>query len=209
MPRWAAAKPNWRCAWRSRPSSPIRRGPVPMSRWATSMPTTGQPDYARNYLRCGAGHRSIREPIALKALSSLDRHGSTVQRRPMSVLVLDFGSQVTQLIARRVREAGVYCEIVPYNKAEEALAKKPRAIILSGGPASVYRRGCAARAASGVRAGRAGAGHLLWRDDDERPAGRQGRRRPQPRIRPRRHPRASQVAAARRLGGIAAASRCG
>ena len=55
----------------------------------------------------------------------------------MSVLVLDFGSQVTQLIARRVREAGVYCEIVPYNKAEEALAKKPSAIILSGGPASV------------------------------------------------------------------------
>jgi GMP synthase (glutamine-hydrolysing) len=55
----------------------------------------------------------------------------------MSVLVIDFGSQVTQLIARRVREAGVYCEIVPYNKAEAALAKKPRAIILSGGPASV------------------------------------------------------------------------
>jgi len=58
----------------------------------------------------------------------------------MSVLVLDFGSQVTQLIARRVREAGVYCEIVPYNKADEALAKKPRAIILSGGPASVYEK---------------------------------------------------------------------
>jgi GMP synthase (glutamine-hydrolysing) len=54
------------------------------------------------------------------------------------VLVIDFGSQVTQLIARRVREAGVYCEIVPFNKAEEALAKgTPRAIILSGGPASV------------------------------------------------------------------------
>jgi GMP synthase (glutamine-hydrolysing) len=56
----------------------------------------------------------------------------------MSVLVIDFGSQVTQLIARRVREAGVYCEIVPYNKAEAALTKKPRAIILSGGPASAY-----------------------------------------------------------------------
>ncbi len=55
----------------------------------------------------------------------------------MSVLVLDFGSQVTQLIARRVREAGVYCEIAPYNKADEALARHPRAIILSGGPASV------------------------------------------------------------------------
>ncbi len=56
----------------------------------------------------------------------------------MSVLVIDFGSQVTQLIARRVREAGVYCEIVPFQKAEAALAKKPRAIILSGGPASAY-----------------------------------------------------------------------
>ncbi len=53
------------------------------------------------------------------------------------VLVIDFGSQVTQLIARRVREAGVYCEIVPFQKAEAALASHPRAIILSGGPASV------------------------------------------------------------------------
>ncbi|HWD28324.1 MAG TPA: glutamine-hydrolyzing GMP synthase [Rhizomicrobium sp.] len=59
------------------------------------------------------------------------------------VLVIDFGSQVTQLIARRVREAGVYCEIVPFNKAEEALrrAPPPRAIILSGGPASVMEEG--------------------------------------------------------------------
>jgi GMP synthase (glutamine-hydrolysing) len=54
------------------------------------------------------------------------------------VLIIDFGSQVTQLIARRVREAGVYCEIVPFNQAEAALAKaQPKAIILSGGPASV------------------------------------------------------------------------
>ena len=53
------------------------------------------------------------------------------------VLVIDFGSQVTQLIARRVREAGVYCEIVPFDKAEAALSNRPRAIILSGGPASL------------------------------------------------------------------------
>jgi len=54
------------------------------------------------------------------------------------VLIVDFGSQVTQLIARRVREEKVYCEIVPYQKAEAAFrAMKPKAVILSGGPASV------------------------------------------------------------------------
>jgi GMP synthase (glutamine-hydrolysing) len=53
------------------------------------------------------------------------------------ILIVDFGSQVTQLIARRVREAGIYCEIVPFQKAAEALQEKPQAIILSGGPASV------------------------------------------------------------------------
>jgi GMP synthase (glutamine-hydrolysing) A subunit len=56
----------------------------------------------------------------------------------MSVLVLDFGSQVTQLIARRVREAGVYSEIAPFTQAEAAFHRmKPRGIILSGSPASV------------------------------------------------------------------------
>ncbi len=55
-----------------------------------------------------------------------------------TVLIIDFGSQVTQLIARRVRECGVYSEIVPFNRADDALERlKPRAIILSGGPASV------------------------------------------------------------------------
>ncbi|MBV6487754.1 MAG: GMP synthase [glutamine-hydrolyzing] [Pseudorhodoplanes sp.] len=54
------------------------------------------------------------------------------------VLIVDFGSQVTQLIARRVREEGVYSEIVPFNRAEEAFrAMRPKAVILSGGPASV------------------------------------------------------------------------
>jgi GMP synthase (glutamine-hydrolysing) len=55
-----------------------------------------------------------------------------------SILIIDFGSQVTQLIARRVREAGVYCEIHPFQSAEAAYRKmKPKGVILSGGPASV------------------------------------------------------------------------
>jgi GMP synthase (glutamine-hydrolysing) len=54
------------------------------------------------------------------------------------ILIVDFGSQVTQLIARRVREDGVYCEIVPYQNAAEAFAMmRPKGVILSGGPASV------------------------------------------------------------------------
>ena len=54
-----------------------------------------------------------------------------------NLLIIDFGSQVTQLIARRVREAGIYCEIVPFQLAAEGFARlKPKAVILSGGPAS-------------------------------------------------------------------------
>jgi GMP synthase (glutamine-hydrolysing) len=59
-----------------------------------------------------------------------------------TVLIIDFGSQVTQLIARRVREAGAYSEIVPFNRAEEARQRlRPKAVILSGGPASVTEMG--------------------------------------------------------------------
>jgi len=55
-----------------------------------------------------------------------------------AVLIIDFGSQVTQLIARRIREIGVYCEIHPFQSADAAFKKlQPRAVILSGGPASV------------------------------------------------------------------------
>src|SRR5499426_2888481 len=54
------------------------------------------------------------------------------------ILIVDFGSQVTQLIARRVREEKVYCEIVPFQKADEAFrAMRPKGVIRSGGPASV------------------------------------------------------------------------
>ncbi|WP_430428131.1 glutamine-hydrolyzing GMP synthase [Parasphingorhabdus sp.] len=59
-----------------------------------------------------------------------------------TILIVDFGSQVTQLIARRVREAGVYSEIAPFNSAEEAFHRlKPKGIILSGSPAGVPEEG--------------------------------------------------------------------
>jgi GMP synthase (glutamine-hydrolysing) len=55
------------------------------------------------------------------------------------LLIIDFGSQVTQLIARRVRESGVYCEVVPYTKAAaDIAANPPKAVILSGGPKSAH-----------------------------------------------------------------------
>jgi len=57
----------------------------------------------------------------------------------VSIIVLDFGSQYTQLIARRLREDKIYCEILPYHtKVEDIQAKNPKGIILSGGPSSVY-----------------------------------------------------------------------
>ena len=57
----------------------------------------------------------------------------------VSIIVLDFGSQYTQLIARRLREDKIYCEILPYHTSiEEIKAKNPKGVILSGGPSSVY-----------------------------------------------------------------------
>ncbi len=59
-----------------------------------------------------------------------------------SILIIDFGSQVTQLIARRLRETGVYCEIHPFQSAGEAFARlQPQGVIFSGGPASVIDEG--------------------------------------------------------------------
>ena len=61
---------------------------------------------------------------------------------PESILIVDFGSQVTQLIARRVREAGVYSEIAPFNAAADAFERmRPNGVILSGSPASVLEEG--------------------------------------------------------------------
>jgi GMP synthase (glutamine-hydrolysing) len=71
------------------------------------------------------------------------------------LLIIDFGSQVTQLIARRLRELNVYCEIHPYNRVDDAFlaAFAPKAIIFSGGPASVFADGAPMPPASAFSAG--------------------------------------------------------
>lgn len=62
------------------------------------------------------------------------------------VLVLDFGGQYNQLIARRVREMNVYCEVHPYNwSLDEIKDYNPKAIIFTGGPSSVYENGAPKR----------------------------------------------------------------
>ena len=59
-----------------------------------------------------------------------------------SIVILDFGSQYNQLIARRVREMGVYAEVVPYfEPLEDILVREPKGIIISGGPADTYLDG--------------------------------------------------------------------
>ncbi len=97
------------------------------------------------------------------------------------LLIIDFGSQVTQLIARRVRESGVYCEIAPFQRAEQAFAElQPKAVILSGGPASVPDEGSPRAPGRGVQLRRSGARHLLRADDDGGATRRPRRERPQP-----------------------------
>ncbi len=80
------------------------------------------------------------------AVSTPDTHPPPAEPRqtvrPETVIVLDFGSQYSMLIARRVRECNVYCELVPWNAPRERIeALHPRGFILSGGPASVYDDG--------------------------------------------------------------------
>ena len=97
-------------------------------------------------------------------------------RRPSAldrILILDFGAQYTQLIARRLRETHVYCEIHPYDVGDDFVREfAPKGIVLSGGPNSVTEGDTPRAPARRVDAGRAGARHLLRHADDGRAAGR-------------------------------------
>ena len=111
------------------------------------------------------------------------------------ILIIDYGSQFTQLIARRVREARVYSEIHPPTRTVEWIREwKPTGIILSGGPNSVYGDDVPTRRSRAARR-RARARHLLRDAAHRASAGRRGHRRRQARVRPRRARR-------RRAGGL-------
>jgi GMP synthase (glutamine-hydrolysing) len=77
--------------------------------------------------------------VALQQSTGSPRISANTSQRHDRILILDFGSQVTQLIARRVREAGVYSELHPYDVSAEFIRDfQPRGVILSGSHASVY-----------------------------------------------------------------------
>ena len=95
------------------------------------------------------------------------------------VLVVDFGAQYAQLIARRVREARVYSEIVPHTMpVDEMLARNPKAIILSGGPSSVYDEGAPGIDPALFDGRDPGVRHVLRLPADGPGARRRGRRTP-------------------------------
>ena len=80
-----------------------------------------------------------------------------------SIVILDFGSQYTQLIARRIREQNVFSVVLPCTASlKEIQSHRPIGIILSGGPCSVYDSDAPPADPSGAGSWRAGAGHLLW-----------------------------------------------
>ena len=88
------------------------------------------------------GQPPVAEPPVAEAAHLLGQIGSGGEGVIDAVVVLDFGSQYSQLITRRVRECGVYCELVPHDAPwADIAALRPKGVILSGGPASVYDAG--------------------------------------------------------------------
>ncbi len=85
---------------------------------------------------------SPRDPTVAETIGEAMKGTTCARAESEVVLVLDFGSQYTQLIGRRIRELGVYSEIVPFHvPVEQIRERQPRALILSGGPRSVYEAG--------------------------------------------------------------------
>src|SRR5690606_31761003 len=130
---------------RSSCASPAPASPNPASTTCTSprkRRTTAAAETAPPRKARSVNHRGwIVQPLVICELT---------RNRPMShpdipahrILILDFGSQYTQLIARRVRELGVYCELHPWDMSDEDIrAFAPRGIILAGGPESVHEEG--------------------------------------------------------------------
>ena len=117
-----------------------------------------------------------------------ERRDDGSRREPDTVVVLDFGSQFAQLIARRVRELNVYCELLPHDTPwAEIERRSPKAIILSGGPVIGLRRRRAAAPIPRSGPGRhPGAGHLLRHAADGARARRRGGAVAQARVRPGR-----------------------
>src|SRR5205085_5520047 len=92
-----------------------------------------------------SSYLEVAEAEQADARAAPDARLTTHDSRPTTrdaVAIIDFGSQYSQLIARRVREHHVYCELVPHDAPEERLrALQPKGFILSGGPSSVYAEG--------------------------------------------------------------------
>lgn len=101
--------------------------------------------------------------IVLARLDMAFEEEGVPMRQHQMVLVLDFGGQYNQLIARRVRDEGVYCEMIPGNAPLSRIKElKPVGIILTGGPNSVYAPGAPFDGSRRFQSGYPGSWHLLW-----------------------------------------------
>ena len=90
------------------------------------------------------------------------------------IVVLDFGSQYSHLICRRIREANVYCELLPYNTPAKVIHEiNPKGIIFSGGPASIYATDSPIPDKQIFEIGVPILGHMLWSSINNRPIWRQ------------------------------------